>query len=298
MHKTDIYINLVAILGIVASLIVVWFAASIQFTIKKFSKNSLEISKKYEAFKQKLESQILEAEIESQENTFELISKEIHDNISQSLSLVVINLNCLSIDKEGSDFTTLKNSIAHLKKVIEDLNSLSKSLDSDLIETHGLVAACKFECDRWNRLYETDVCFETIGEIKHLDKTMELFILRIVQESLNNAIKYSKASEIKTIILYSNQRITVSIEDNGIGFDLKEILENKTIGKRSGIKNMKQRSHMISGTFEIKTSPLNGTKVSVDINLSNYEEKINWSGRRSQTFTQRTSIDDQFIRRI
>jgi len=296
MHKTDIYINLVAILGIVASLIIAWFAVSIQFTILKFSRNSLEISKKYEAFKQKLESQILEAEIESQENTFQLISKEIHDNISQSLSLVVINLNCLSIDKEGSDFTTLKNSIAHLKKVIEDLNSLSKSLDSDLIETHGLVAASKFECDRWNRLYETDVFFETIGEIKHLDKTMELFIFRIIQESLNNAIKYSKASAIKTTIIYSNQRITVSVEDNGIGFDLKEILENKTIGKRSGIKNMKQRSHMISGTFEIKTSPLNGTKVSVDINLSSYEEKINWPGRRSQTIAQRTSFDDQFFR--
>lgn len=296
MYKTDIYINLVAILGIVASLIIAWFAVSIQFTILKFSKNSLEISKKYESFKQKLESQILEAEIESQENTFELISKEIHDNISQSLSLVVINLNCLSIEKDSPEFTTIKNSIAHLKKVIEDLNSLSKSLDSDLIETHGLVAACKFECDRWNRLYDTDVRFETIGEIKHLDKTMELFILRIIQESLNNAIKYSKASEIKTSIIYGNQRITVSIEDNGIGFDLKEILENKTIGKRSGIKNMKQRSHMISGTFEIKTSHLKGTKISVDINLNSYEEKINWPGRRSQTIAQRTSFNDQFFR--
>lgn len=298
MYKTDIYINLVSILGIVASLIIAWFAVSIQFAVQKFSKNSLEISKKYESFKQKLESQILEAEIESQENTFELISKEIHDNISQSLSLVVINLNCLSIDKEGLEFTTLKNSIEHLKKVIEDLNSLSKSLDSDLIETHGLVAACKFECARWNRLYETDVCFETIGEIKHLDKTMELFILRIIQESLNNAIKYSKASKIKTVITYSDQKITVTIEDNGVGFDLKEVLEDKTIGKRSGIKNMKQRSHMISGTFEIKTSPLNGTKISVDINLSSYEEKINWSSRRPQTITQRTSFNDQFLRRL
>ncbi|MFN5648637.1 MAG: sensor histidine kinase [Sphingobacteriales bacterium] len=282
MDKTNIYINVVTIVGIVASLITFWFAVSIRAAISKFAKNSQEISQKYELDKQSITNQILEAEINTQENTFELISKEIHDNISQSLSLVIINLNCMSNGKNGHESTTLKNSIAELKKVIDDLNNLSKSLDSDLIETHGLVAACKFECERWDRLYDTKVTLETSGEVRHLDKTMELFILRIIQESINNAIKYSKATEIKTVICYSDNKLSVSIEDNGIGFNLKEVLENKVIGKHSGIKNIKQRSKMINGSIEIRTSHLQGTRIQLEINTSNYEKNFGWIGRRSQ----------------
>lgn len=181
-----------------------------------------------------------------------------------------------------------------IEKVLEDLNNLSKSLDSDLIETHGLVSACQFECERWNRLYDITIFLETEGEIRHLDKNIELFLFRIIQESLSNSIKYSHASKIKVTIGYGEKSLTISVEDNGIGFDLHKILENKEIGKRSGIKNMKQRAQMISGTFELVTSPHNGTKVFVQINLDSYEKKIDWPGRRSQATTQRLSSNDKF----
>jgi len=285
MDKINLLIQIIAIVGIASSAVILWFVFSVQSAVSSFSKSSEEIAQKHENYVRRIESQILEAEIESQEKTFELISKEIHDNISQSLSLVVINLNCLSNVSIEQESTILKNSISELKKVIEDLNNLSKSLDSDLIETHGLVAACRFECERWNRLYNTFVSFETHGEIIHLDKTMELFILRIIQESLSNAIKYSRAATIKASIEYSLERISFSVEDNGIGFDLLDALETKIIGKRSGIRNMKQRAQMIAGTFEIFTSHNSGTKIKVNIDLNRYNEKINWIGRRSQITT-------------
>jgi signal transduction histidine kinase len=114
---------------------------------------------------------------------------------------------------------------------------------------------------------------------------MELFILRIIQESLSNAIKYSRAATIKASIEYSLERISFSVEDNGIGFDLLDALETKIIGKRSGIRNMKQRAQMIAGTFEIFTSHNSGTKIKVNIDLNKYNEKINWIGRRSQITT-------------
>lgn len=292
MDKINLLIQIIAIVGIVSSAVILWFVFSVQSAVSSFSKSSEEIAQKHENYVRRIESQILEAEIESQEKTFELISKEIHDNISQSLSLVVINLNCLSNVAIEQESSILKNSISELKKVIEDLNNLSKSLDSDLIETHGLVSACRFECERWNRLYNTFVSFETYGEIIHLDKTMELFILRIIQESLSNAIKYSRAATIKASIEYSLERISFSVEDNGIGFDLLDALETKIIGKRSGIRNMKQRAHMIAGTFEIITSPNSGTKIKVDIDLNKYNEKINWIGRRSQITTERSRFND------
>ena len=292
MDKINLLIQVIAIVGIASSVVILWLVFSVQSAVSSFTKSSEEIAQKHENYVRRIESQILEAEIESQEKTFELISKEIHDNISQSLSLVVINLNYLSNDTIGQERTTLRNSISHLKKVIEDLNNLSKSLDSDLIETHGLVAACKFECERWNRLYNTSVSLETYGEIRHLDKTMELFILRIIQESLSNAIKYSRAAAIKTTINYKSEGLSFTIEDNGIGFDLLDALETKIIGKRSGIKNMKQRAHMIAGTFEILTSPNKGTKIKVDIDLNKYDEKISWISRRSQITSERSRIND------
>lgn len=136
MDKINLLIQIIAIVGIASSAVILWFVFSVQSAVSSFSKSSEEIAQKHENYVRRIESQILEAEIESQEKTFELISKEIHDNISQSLSLVVINLNCLSNVSIEQESTILKNSISELKKVIEDLNNLSKSLDSDLIETH------------------------------------------------------------------------------------------------------------------------------------------------------------------
>ncbi len=298
MDHQRLYTTVIGIIGIIATFIVIAFIISIQITLRRFVRKSLEITKNYESLKSDLDQQVLKAAIETQENTFQFISKEIHDNISQSLSLVVINLNSLLTLKEFEERVVVTNAIAHLKKTIEDLNNLSKSLDNDLIESYGLVSACQFECDRWNRLYNTSVKFNVIGEIVHHDKTMELFTLRIIQESLNNAIKYSKASEILVNICYYPENIIISIEDNGQGFDLSEIMEKKIIGKHSGIKNMKQRAHMIAGTFEIITSHLKGTKITVDINLEKYEQNFGWSGRRSQIIKERISLDDKLLRRL
>lgn len=279
MDKTQIYASIIAVVGIIASIIILFFALSIQNAVSNFSKNAREYINNYENLKAEMEKQLLEVEIESQENTFQFISKEIHDNISQNLSLAVINLNCLKLPTPFIDDQKLIVSVNQIKKSIEDLNNLSKSLDSDLIESHGLVTACKFECERWNRLFNIEVEFQLIGESIHLNKTIELFLLRILQESLSNAIKYSKANSIKCILTYENDQVSLVVQDNGVGFDLKDVVETKIAGKRSGIKNMKQRALMLKGNIEIKTGPMNGTKITVTINNPNHEKKYNWASR-------------------
>lgn len=279
MDKTQIYGSIIAIVGVIASIIILFFALSVQNAVSNFSKNAREYINNYENLKAEMEKQLLEVEIESQENTFQFISKEIHDNISQNLSLAVINLNCLKLPNPFIDEQKLIVSVNQIKKSIEDLNNLSKSLDSDLIESHGLTTACKFECERWNRLFNIEVEFHLIGESIHLNKTIELFLLRILQESLSNAIKYSKANVIKCILKYENDLVSLVIQDNGVGFDLKDVVETKIAGKRSGIKNMKQRALMLKGNIEIKTGPMNGTKITVSINNLNHEKKYNWASR-------------------
>jgi hypothetical protein len=194
---------------------------------------------------------LLETEIEIQEQTFKYISMEIHDNITQVLSLAKLHLNCLELNKNPENLDRLITSKEFISKSLDDLSSLSKSLDSDLIENHGLVAAIRYEIERWKRFTDDKIELEIAGTLAFLNQKNDVLIFRIIQEAVNNIIKYAQASIIKIIIEKDEENIKVTVLDNGIGFDLEKVYENKVIGKMSGLKNMRQRAEILNGTLNI-----------------------------------------------
>lgn len=265
MLQTSIVLNIIFCLGLLTTVIIIYYGFTIFIAIKTYNEKSLLLQKNLEELKINQEKMILETEVEIKEQTFQFISREIHDNIIQTLSLAKLNLNILDYKNIGDVTVLVNKSIDLLTKSLSDLNYLSKSLDTDLISNHGLIQSLQFELEKWTMHSKTIFTLDIMGEIKYLNSTAELIVFRIIQEALSNIVKYANATNIAIELNYTENNLLFTIADNGIGFDPKYEMENKKIGKKAGLKNMKQRAELVNGTFEIKSNINKGTTLNVII---------------------------------
>ncbi len=210
------------------------------------------------------EKNSLQTQIEVQEETFQHISREIHDNINLSLTLAKLNLNTINWDNLIKTQESVDSSIALLSSAITDLSNLSKSINTDLIKDMGLIKAVKAELEKIKCLSHLNIDLQIDGEPVFLESKNELIIFRIIQEALNNVIKHSNATEVQLVLHYEKQFLKVEIADNGIGFDKNEVELQKEKGN-AGLKNMQTRTELFGGEFFIDSQLQTGTKVLVTI---------------------------------
>lgn len=261
MQNTDDSWHIIVLIIAVTTLIIFLYGLLIYRTISNYNTKSFALQMKLEELKLRQEKLVLETEIEIQEQTFQFISMEIHDNITQVLSLAKLHLNCLELNTDYENRTRLHSSKELISKSLIDLSSLSKSLDSDLIESHGLHHAIEFEIERWRKFSKNSIVLEVTTKVNFMDKQKELLIFRIIQEALNNVIKYAEASFVKVVIAKEDDKLLITISDNGSGFDLKAVYEKKKAGQMAGLKNMRQRAESLNGELEIKSSPGEGCSI-------------------------------------
>jgi signal transduction histidine kinase len=234
-------------------------------TLRDYNIKSLALQREFEELKYRHEKILLETELEIQEQTFRYISMEIHDNITQALSLAKLNLNCLTQVNDSENIEKLAKANDLISKSMFDLTNLSRSLDSDIIESHGLISALKHEIARHIRINDIDVELIINGNTLFMDSKKELIVFRIVQEAFNNILKHAKASKAIIQIDQVKDSLEVTIRDNGIGFDYEKIYDQKKIGEMQGLKNMKHRAEHINGTIHIVSAPVAGTSITLKI---------------------------------
>ena len=108
-------------------------------------------------------------------------------------------------------------------------------------------------------------CLIVLGQPIRLSPETEITIYRIVQESLNNVIAHAQAETVQIRITFSLISLQITIHDNGIGFDDKDALA--TVSDQMGLIGMKERTHSIGGQIEVRSSPGQGTQVTLNIPL-------------------------------
>ena len=210
----------------------------------------------------RFEQELLLTQLEIQEQTMKNISQEIHDNIGQTLSLVKLNLNTMDLQKEQTLPQKISNSKELLTKAIADLRSLSKSLHTDSVLASGLATAIQNELSLVEKSGVFQTRYEVKGEPLAVDPQKELLLFRIVQEALNNIIKHSKANQITIVTEFTSGRLALSIRDDGCGFALPAIQEDR-IG--IGLRSMKNRTQLMNGTFAVSSGPASGTLIQISI---------------------------------
>jgi signal transduction histidine kinase len=257
--KSNVIIFFLLITGIVLFLTILVVAL-----LYLYKKRQIVYYQNIESLKLKNEKHILESRVEIQETTVQNISREIHDNINLSLTLAKLYLNTFSWnDKEKSEFQ-ISAAIEILTQSISNLSDISKSLNSDLIRSQGLISALDDEINRIRRTGLFVIDFTVSGEPVYLDTQNELIIFRIIQEAFNNIIKHSAATRTRLTLHFTPNHLHIGISDNGKGFTIidSKIYSNK---RGAGLKNMETRAGMIGGELQIKSVPGAGTTIRFNI---------------------------------
>jgi len=213
------------------------------------------------------ERKISQLQIQTQEETFQKISTEIHDNISLLLTISRLFLSDLDFNDTPNVEKKVNESITLLKQAIHDLNNLSRSLSSDQLERFGLPSCIQSLVDRVTTL-GIDTHFSCEGIYSALSEGNDLILFRIVQEAFRNSLNHSHATSIEISLKYGERSLSVSVSDNGIGFDKAAVTD---IAHGAGLSNMKKRAQLLNAKLTIDTQHSSGTTVTIDMPLPNHK---------------------------
>jgi len=183
------------------------------------------------------EEEIIKSQLETQEQTLQNISWELHDNVGQLLSVAKMQLNMLQPTIDNSKKSMLEETSEIISKSLQEIRSLSKLLNPETVKNMGLEKSIELELQRFNRLKFLEAKLNIIGDQVAIDKKEEIILFRILQEFLSNSIKHAKATKLDVTLTYTNENLVITAQDFGVGFD-KEIIE-----KGSGLINMKKEFH-------------------------------------------------------
>ncbi len=214
-----------------------------------------------ESLKISYQNSLLQSQLEIQEQTFQNISREIHDNIGQKLTLAKLQLNTLTYNSKDETASRVTDSISMIGEAITDLSDISKSMSSEILLNNGLIKALEFETAQLLKSGRYKIHFSVTGEPVFLDANTELVLFRIAQEALTNIIKHADASVINIRLHYDNALVTMVIHDNGKGFRT----EDSYFG--SGLSNMKKRADTIKANLRISSTPNECTQIQIEIPL-------------------------------
>jgi len=248
-------VAIVAIIGIIVFLVVISLMVFILlFYQKKRFQHQQLLADKEKEFSQ----QLLQSQLEMQEQTFNTISREIHDNVGQILSLAKVQLNIIE-QSDSIDKNLLTDAKESVSKAMTDLRDIAKSLNSERIQLSSLPEITEYELQRINRAGIMLTSFAIEGQEQPVAEQKKLIIFRIVQEAFHNILKHSEAKNIEVIFHYNTGELRIDIIDDGKGFD-KELLTKRD---GLGLHNIVNRANLIGGEAHINSIINKGTHITI-----------------------------------
>jgi len=214
--------------------------------------------------KKEFQQQLLQSQLETQEETMSLLSKELHDNIGQLLNSTKLLIGVTQRSLESSP-ETLNIAEETVGKAIQEIRSLSKSMNKQWLEQFNLLENLQAEIIRINAAGIMHIKLSHSGSLL-LEADKQIILFRIVQETLQNAIKHARANSIDINIVNTPGNLIITVTDNGVGMDAEA-------AKGMGILNIKHRAGLLGGEAVWNTEPQEGTTVSISIPIKelNYE---------------------------
>lgn len=238
---------------ITTAILMIFLVAIIVIAIVKYQNRSRKHLIEVRDLKSIYQQEILKAQLEMQEQTFQTISQEIHDNIGQILSLVRLNMSTIKAEADSPSERKIITGKELLDQAIEDLRGLSKRLNPEFVRRQGLAELLNSQLDLMQKtgLYDTNL--EVHGDERPLEAEKKLILFRIAQEALNNIMKHAQAKSISILLMYMPDKLILSIKDDGIGFDPENAPQSL------GLRNMTYRANLIGAQFSIQSKPGEGT---------------------------------------
>ena len=217
--------------------------------------------------RKEVEREILSTVIRTEERERERFAKDMHDSVGPLLSTIKLYVNELKspnlVSEERNEFVNTSNEI--IDEAINSIRTISNNLMPVLINQFGLITAVESFCEKVNKTNKINVKFIKENIDKRFDKNLELIVFRVFTELINNSLKHAKAKNIIFKIEKHSNNVKISFQDDGIGFNINEIM--KSNHKGMGLKNIISRIKSINGTYNFVSTPNNGFSINVNIDL-------------------------------
>ncbi len=212
---------------------------------------------------------LLEKIINAQEDERKRIAGELHDETGQSLASLMIAAHLI---KNESNPAIIKHQANEFHKmlhsIVKNLRILVWKLSPIPLSDHGLEATLEAFIIKLSKNHHWNIVFKKSGlNAVTIPYEVEIVVYRVIQEALTNISKHAHASKVEILIRCNKEQLDASIQDDGVGFDLKE--KTTSIGENLGLASMKERILSIEGTLNIKSSPGYGTSVIIIVPISN-----------------------------
>ena len=196
------------------------------------------------------------------------VAMELHDNIGQSLTSLKINLEIIydklkPIDTELGSI--IKVAEKRTIKVIKDIKNISHGLMSSVLDVLGLVSSLHELFDGFKEHADIKINFFNRDVPKRFDKEKELAIYRIVQEALNNIVKHAKAKNVFVNLLKKGNVLSLSVEDDGVGFDQEKAMRSSKGKGPLGLVIMRERAMQLDGELTIESQVGKGTNLLMEM---------------------------------
>jgi signal transduction histidine kinase len=212
----------------------------------------------YELARSRHELQLLSSRlVDAQETERRSISRELHDEVGQSLGALLVDLGRLpAIAPEAKEQIDRMKSVA--ERTFQSVRNISLLLRPSMLDDLGLAAALEWQGREVSRNSEIEVDVQTGNLSEDLPDEYKICIYRFVQEALHNAVRHSAARTATVTVEQSPNRIVVQVKDNGRGFDSR-----RTRGL--GLLGMEERVKRLGGTFAVISAPQQGTTVTAGL---------------------------------
>jgi len=247
--------NILVIFSIVMTLVAIAFI----FVVWQWMKNRNRlIARDVEKEKLEREKQVMNAVIQGEEKERQRIARELHDGINGNLAALKLQLAGV----KNGQFDKL------LDRTMDEVRTLSHNLVPDVVKKFGLEEALQQYMTTIGRGSSLDVDYQFIGEMPVIHEDRAVQIYRIVQELVSNVLKHADANHLLVQLVANPSAISITIEDDGKGFEMEPGKGLSINGKGIGLSGIENRIIWLKGQFDIHSSTQSGTSVHIEIPVS------------------------------
>ena len=208
----------------------------------------------------------IDAVLKGQDTERTRLARDLHDGLGGILSGIKLSFTKLkeSINNNRDDQLILDRSLDMLDGSIKEMRRIAHNLMPETLLKFGLDTALRDYCDNITDTKSVSVSYQSIGLHKlKTDQIILTTIYRILQELINNTVKHASANNIFVQLAYYNDHLTISVEDDGKGFDITTIKDSPGIGW----SNIQNRVEYLKGSVDVKSEKEKGTTVNIDLEI-------------------------------
>jgi PAS domain S-box-containing protein len=217
--------------------------------------------------RKELQKKILKTIIDTEEKERKRFAKDLHDGLGPLLSTIKLYINELESEdveeKEKKDY--IKYTSELIDEAVTSTRNISNNITPNVISNYGLVKSVESFVNKINKMQQISISFKTINIDSRFDETLELILYRILTELINNTLKHASAAHVLIVLELLSQKLILTYKDDGIGFDLRQVLQSDKGGM--GLRNIFSRIESINGAIEFEEGIDKGTEVSIKLDV-------------------------------